>query len=613
MRSFFACLHFDTNAPDGRSIATILNAAIRTFGPGSIILKRSDFHLFEAREPAASHDGKPAVGANLGTNDCIIFGTLAPKPNGSNLHAHMRELPAAQIQNILTTRGQTLIEDYWGDYVAFIQSRSGWHVVCAPTSSLPCYYMTYGGWLLIFSDLGLCPFLRELPLSINRSFVAKLLAYDKIQTGETGLNEISELPSGSRLSISSGAMSTEIVWDPRKLSETPYSISTAEAAELLRDAIQAAVKCHADSYGRVTVNLSGGLDSSIVLVCLSDRVSKGDVNAIHYEMGSNDHSERRYAQLIADAVGCPLEIVRTDAKRKIPCASDHPLTVRPHRSFVGHDSAANEVGNSAGVARAIFTGQGGDHIFFESKTPLTFADFFRQRGFSRRAIYELFYAAHASGTSVSHVLSQCMPYLFGRKPESTMSISILRKETPLNREAFRDLRVETMLPAWVTDPTNLPPAKFVHVNNIYHMLQSRENTSTVKTAAFINPFISQPLVELCLALPTSTLRAYGESRGLARRAFEDQLPDAIRRRTTKGLAANFFVDHLESNKSEIRDALVDGELMKMGLLSAPGIESYFSEDNFKIVRLSHMTLVYYSIEAWLRSWSRFLSGRRPPG
>ena len=50
----------------------------------------------------------------------------------------------------------------------------------------------------------------------------------------------------------------------------------------------------------------------------------------------------------------------------------------------------------------------------------------------------------------------------------------------------------------------------------------------------ISPLFSQPLVELCLRIPTYVLTHGGWDRAVARRAFYDDLPPEIRNRRHKG-------------------------------------------------------------------------------
>ncbi|WP_143435507.1 asparagine synthase-related protein [Henriciella aquimarina] len=128
---------------------------------------------------------------------------------------------------------------------------------------------------------------------------------------------------------------------------------------------------------------------------------------------------------------------------------------------------------------------------------------------------------------------------------------------------------------------------------------------------FLHPLISQPLIDLSLRLPTYRLCVNGISRGLARLAFKDAVPDPIRHRMTKAGATHYFIDFLDSNRPKILDALGNGELVQHGLIRREDVDTFLSGDRIRIQSLGRMALVYYSIEAWLRTWRSAL--RAPSG
>ena len=116
--------------------------------------------------------------------------------------------------------------------------------------------------------------------------------------------------------------------------------------------------------------------------------------------------------------------------------------------------------------------------------------------------------------------------------------------------------------------------------------------------------VSQQLIELCLQLPTYVLRAEGQSRGLARIAFKGQIPESVRRRRTKGEASRYFVKSIVANKTRIAEALSGGELTERGLISSDDVQNFILRNDHLIQEFGRSMIVYYGIEAWLRTWSR---------
>jgi asparagine synthase (glutamine-hydrolysing) len=120
--------------------------------------------------------------------------------------------------------------------------------------------------------------------------------------------------------------------------------------------------------------------------------------------------------------------------------------------------------------------------------------------------------------------------------------------------------------------------------------------------------MSQPLIELCLRLPVYLLSLGGVSRGLARQAFKGHLPDRVRLRMTKGEATRYFIDQLRLNRPLLLETLVDGELVSHGIVDRKDVETFLQEDQFLTHPAGRMILVYYAIEAWLRTWKTLSAG-----
>ena len=160
-------------------------------------------------------------------------------------------------------------------------------------------------------------------------------------------------------------------------------------------------------------------------------------------------------------------------------------------------------------------------------------------------------------------------------------------------------------------PDGLPPGKFDQVSGLFHMIQVQERLFQPGARALVHPLMSQPLIELCLRLPVWLLSLGGVSRGLARKAFEERLPDRVRLRMTKGEATRYFIDQLRLNRSLLLETLADGELVANGIVDRKDVETFLREDQFLIHPAGRMILVYYAIEAWLRTWKR-LRAADPP-
>ncbi len=115
------------------------------------------------------------------------------------------------------------------------------------------------------------------------------------------------------------------------------------------------------------------------------------------------------------------------------------------------------------------------------------------------------------------------------------------------------------------------------------------------------PLVSQPLVELCLRMPTYMLIRSGRDRAIARRAFAADLPPQTTSRVAKGRIDQHVRNVLDANLPFVREFLLDGLLVSRGLLDRNALEKYLTRERspadfqYGIIFQEHLC-----VEAWLR-------------
>src|SRR3546814_5825518 len=77
----------------------------------------------------------------------------------------------------------------------------------------------------------------------------------------------------------------------------------------------------------------------------------------------------------------------------------------------------------------------------------------------------------------------------------------------------------------------------------------------------IVPLLSQPVVELCLSIPTWQWVHGGRGRAVARAAVAGILPDLLVERTTKGSPSGFVRRVYAAQGNAAREMLTDGKLV----------------------------------------------------
>lgn len=602
MRSFFAMIWDTEEARQAGASARIRhNMKLAGLDPQAGI-DEAGFMLCDCSEmPDATrilntqHSGPGPRGA--------IFGSLFPRLAPPSICRPIHRLEDRQADLIAASGGRTLLSAFWGSYVAFFSTADGFHVLQEPTASIPCYYAEQDGCLLVFSNLERCSFLDRSRFSINWDFVSALLAYDKLLNGETGLNEVRELLAGERLTRApDGRLCVKPLWDPRDLAVDVLDLPTEDAAEQLALTTHQVVDAHASRFSNIAVSLSGGLDSSIVLGSLVNTGYSGRLTGAHFILGSGDAPETDYARAAADHSGCPLIEIDLPAGTGFPELENCPATTRPMRAYLAPDLPALFSDQDGGAHGAWFTGQGGDHLFLVSRSANVFLDYLRYHGLGPGTASALLDSAHLSGQSVWSILRETL--IGSPKHQSAMIAGLRRRATRLNRRHQDRLDPALGLPVWARRQGKLPPAKFDQISILPHLFQLRDPIGSAGPRETVHPLISQPLVELCLRLPAWLLNSGGVSRGLARRAFADTIPDSVRLRLTKGYASRYYGDSVSLHSEEIATALRDGALVNQGLIDPADLEAMLHGERFRTDPSGSMLLVYYGIEAWARTWTR---------
>tara|TARA_R110002049_G_scaffold193364_4_gene362224 strand:+ start:8358 stop:10211 length:1854 start_codon:yes stop_codon:yes gene_type:complete len=602
MRSFIALVWNPRDPAASRAAEAFDRSILVAVGPEAGKVTQAGFVLHDLSLPAGN-DAIIRLGPDGVNGTGAIFGTLFQTSGGTQAAMRVTALDAACAAALARGGAPALLAQYWGRYVAFLKTGDGFAIIPDPAASIPCYYTRQSGVTVIFSNLEKCNFLDRSGFTINYAFVSALLAYDKIQNGDTGLNEIGELAGGQQLRVMPSEYRIDTVWDPRNVALSQLDLSPDDAATRLRETVLGVTHTWAREYGDVAVSLSGGLDSSIVLNSLARNDYPGALSAVHFQPDSADGSELRYACAAAEQAGCKLVTIPVSPGAGLPGVGEHPLTARPQRQFLAPDLPSLLPALPA-ASGALFTGQGGDHLFRVARAPTAFADYIRQSGLSREAGAILLDSARLSGQSIWSVLKHTTPLIAGRGHVSDAVAGLDRRRTRVNQHVLALLDPERVLPVWARESGGLPPAKFDQVSTLVHMFQVRDHLDSRGDRDIVRPLMSQPLIELCLRLPAWILSAGGVNRGLARRAFRGIVPDLVLERTTKGYAARYYVDRVSAWRQEIIETLANGELAARDLISSADIQALGEREQLTIQASGSRMLMYYGIESWLRAWTR---------
>jgi asparagine synthase (glutamine-hydrolysing) len=586
-----------------RDVAEQLARALRERGDGwKVVLQSPGLNVYCAGvRPGASEFCCMTDGAG------VVVGTLFDRRPSSAPRART-SLDAAETQRLISTRGADLVRSYWGRYVAFLRdpTDSTQRVVREPSGAMPCFVTRYRGLHVYFSALADVAALDGLQLTTNWRYVAAVLSTFVADTHQTGFNEVSKVVGGECLEHDGDATRHRALWDPCEIAATNVLEDFESAARDLRQAVSSSVHAWASCYDGIVHSLSGGLDSSIVLGCLQNAPNAPRLTCLNwYYVDAANSDERKFARLAAAQAGCRVVERQTDPHFSI----EGILRVGPscvpydHTLVQGVSKALAQIVRSSGSS-AIFTGNGGDQLFYKFPNQFSCADYLRRHGVTPRLLRVALDTARLRRTSMLQVLRTSFRDAFLRKPlEAALAdCQVTSLVAPdVAREVMADRR---FLHPWLASCDSLPPGKAFHLMTLSYPFEMTYDSSQTHDAAEIDPLFSQPVIESCLRTPTYVLTHNGWDRAVARRAFAGDIPIEILRRRSKCVPEEYGKRVVAHNIVFIRELLMDGVLVNQGLIDRSKLETALcggatnsAGDPADIMKIA-------STEAWLHTQPR---------
>ena len=463
------------------------------------------------------------------------------------------------------------VSHFWGGFACFIAEPACSRVAVYrdPSGAMPVYHIAAGSALLLSTDVRLLfEVLRRRP-AVNWSSVARGLLWRNLRGNQTALERVSELLPGSILTVQDGqASKVSVGWRPETFARAQTTLDVAGLSDELRSETQRCVSTCAGEYGRILLELSGGLDSSIVAACLRDHPSVASVTTWADGPGAD---ERRWAREAAGAFGMPLSEVQGAAARIVPGHSAAAGAPWPcSRIFLQEiDRLHGQVAHSLG-ADALFSGGGGDNVFCHLQSAVPVTDQLLASWSPRSVVRTAAAVAKANGSTLPAALWRGLrrairPDLrFGWKRETGM---LMMAVSGLSRP----------LHPWLDEVGPLQPGKQAQLRSLIVAQNHREGLARALITPVVFPLLSQPLVELCLSIPSYRWVHDGRDRAVARQAFAPDLPRSLIRRRTKGGFDSFADEIYRLHFDEIRSRLAEGRLVREGIVNREQVQQDYRE------------------------------------
>ncbi|MBW4050303.1 MAG: hypothetical protein HIU85_02415 [Proteobacteria bacterium] len=602
--------------------ASRLLLTIRRHCPGlHPLIIRQGFAVF-TRLPPEETEIPPFLGTYvLSRQRGVILGNLFRRGGGSRFSTREMAADSDFADASVAACRRRLTEDCWGTYVALLSDpESGdWSILRDCSGMIPCYYTTIQEVTIVFSDV------RDLrmhsrsdawlvPLAVNWRYIAGFLAASQMQIRESGFEDVYELLAGESLQSTAGRRSVDIFWNPVSIAETDPLCNVEDACRQLRETTCGCIEAWAGVHHHIAHSLSGGFDSSLVLSLLMCVAKRPEVISVNRFGCAPSEDERQYARVAARVAGVELiELPYEERPLESVCA-EIPSTVKPNISqvFAGMDSEIqNALATFEGI-EDIWTGQGGDHLFMAIKTGMAVADCFRDNGFGILLKTVFKDAATLTGKSYFRLARDAQSL---RRADKSSSAAKATAGAGFLATAGSWEEVDTYVRhPWTPSSASLPPAKRLQVLYLAEVLNRHRPNYGIQKLQEFHPLLSQPLIEVCLRVPVYHLLMTGKTRGLARKAFQADLPPAIRDRQQKGQTTHHALGLVRGSQPYITARLLDGRLADQQLVNRDALRAALQPH----APISGPTLfslfACLAAEVWLEDWigSKFARYRSTP-
>lgn len=523
----------------------------------------------------------------------VVLGTLFPR------HGPARQLGSDDLADMAAIGSgslETLASRYWGSYLCCRTTGDTVTIARDPSGGMPCYYVSSKSDLSVASDARLLVGAGLLQPSFDWEEMPRYLSCKDLPCDRTGILGLRELLSGTSLTYGASGYSSAPYWSPWDHVGADPDWRDDAVRERLRRTIDSCIGAWRSCFDLPLVTISGGLDSSVVLSSLAHAGLSPSCITIS---GDDPHGDETvWARMMAAAVGASLhedryDLADVDLARSVtahlpkPCGRIHELAYNAplarHVRMLGAD--------------VVMTGNGGDNVFYNSGSVRPLLDRFLSQGLTMGTFATLDAVSEVTRAGHWRVVKEAIR-LARRARRPYQWLRELDFLTPETRAVVENATYDH---AWLDGPRDALPGKKGHVAMILRMQNHIEGYLRAFDIPMVNPLTSQPIVEMCLGLPTWRTMEGGVDRAIVREAFASRLPDAVLARRSKGGPAGFAMSVIDGKADEVRTRLLDGELVRRGFLDRIALERALARG--PAMGLGYMRILsFLDVEAWLENW-----------
>lgn len=541
---------------------------------------------FDGLHVRATHEHVVSVG-----DHGIILGHLFTRTMPSRRVTAFTEDEADAIARSAGTR---LLSHYWGGYIAVLRAGDREiRIIRDPSGTIPVYWYRERDRFVILPELTSG---RQWHWRLDAEALLLYLWAPHELGRRTCITGLHELLPGEALCLNGHEPSVIRLWSPWDHVPDRGSIAPAEPAQL-HATITDTLRSWGNCFPSVLLGISGGLDSTIVSAGLA-----GSATALHgltMVAPGPDGDERAHASKVADAF--PMSWVSSaysldDVDITVPVVAHVPRPFLAHYvQAIAHVRARIAEENPID---AFFSGNGGDNVFclMRSATPLIDRVLARSSLLKmRRSLGDIATLTEADIPTI--LRSAATRWLFREKRADRSGDASF-----LNSARLDEARAAGASHPWLEAPKGKLPGATAHVRMLCRAHGNDGFHSRWSHPPSIAPLLAQPIVELCLGIPSWEWIAGGRDRAAVRAAFAGHLPEALLQRRSKGGPGGFAERIYRRNETLVLSLLRDGILRDLGIIDDVDAALAQGWGNMANPLTPQRLLALAAAECWTRQW-----------
>jgi asparagine synthase (glutamine-hydrolysing) len=566
--------------------------------------ERVGLRVFYTDDPNASLSAQ-----RLPLDAGVILGTLFERHRDAEDESPAAKWSAnaAAAEKILASRGRWLIDNCWGNYVAVLQAATpqrSW-VLKDPTGTLPCFSTDFRGVCVVFSDVADLVATGVFDFAPRPEYLRARLLHGAV-VDQSPLENVEQVYRGECLEIDSGTRTRTFCWHPSTFAESDDPIEDAGyAARALRATVLSCTRTLSAQHNSILHRLSGGLDSSIIAACLQNAPNEPRICCYTYYTPGGRSDERPWARIAAEAAGHEhVEWPITPRDICLEQALDMPLSVEPAAAMgYVHRNAVERAIACERAATAVFCGDGGDSGFCADSCVYAVSEYLHRHGLRAEAFRLAAQVALRMEQSTWSVLYRSIRrQLRGSGMEQQRAV-VLTASRLLSRALLQTFSTYSHYPhPWFSAVDRVPWALIRRLGMLLSTPEFYNVAPGASAPEVVAPLYSQPAMELFLRIPLYRHFEDGRERGLARRAFVQDVPSQILRRTWKDRSPGAYDELVVRNRKFLRELLLGGVLMEEGLLDHAAVEDALSDRLSKSPVYPGEIFRHLDVEIWARAW-----------